>query len=205
MAAKKDKKGLPEITVNTPEIISKAKEALEIRRQLADLTARETAVKKDLADLATVARVTEETNQYIGLVRIVDESITPCQVQFKITGGALALEEGPVLDQHFGAGRPMLFERDVVITGAVNPDALIAEIRARNQNPWDYLELKVKKGLDRALADSPNVTKEEAFLPKEGFLATLNEIKHTFSQEAKSYISQFLAVVLKPAVDLGKK
>jgi hypothetical protein len=208
MATKK--KGLPEITVSAPDhsnIVRKAKEALAFRSQLADLTAKEAESKEAVANLAKIIRIAEEADQnnYIGLIRITDPDMTPCQVQFKMSGGALALEEEDTLNAHFGAGRPLLFEKDMVVTGVINPDALIAEIRARGQNPWDVLEIKVKKNLDQMVATSEHVTKEEAYLPKEGFLATLNEIKHTLGDKAKEYVTRYLIQVLKPTVDLGKK
>jgi len=208
MAAKK--KALPEISVGAPEhadLVQLAKDALALRSQIAELTSRETEAKKAIAEKAGLIRTVEETakGNYVGLIRITDADQTPSQVQFKVTGGALALEEGTALDEMLGSARPMLFEKDVAVTGVTNPDALIAEIRARNMNPWDFLDISVKKNLDRSVADSVHVTKEEAYLPKEGFLATLNEVKHTFDDKAKEYLKAYLAQVLKPAVDLGKK
>ena len=204
------KKGLPEITCTKgthPDLIQAAKEAQALRAQIAELQVKEDELKTKIANLAGVTRVTEETtkNNYIGLVKIVDEDQATSQVQFRICSGGLAETEGPVLEGHFGTARTLLFEKDYAVQNIVNPDALLAEIKGRNQNPWDYLELKVRKNLDRAFKDSPNVTVDEAFLPVEGFLSTLNEIKHTLTPEAKVYITKYLEACLKPSVSLGHK
>jgi hypothetical protein len=203
------KKGLPETTVTkeiNPGIIGLAKRALRLRSVISNLTAEMDQKKEALVnECATVRKAEEAKGEYIGLIRITDPDITPCQIQYKMTGGALALEEGETLDRLFGAGRPMLFEKDVVVTGCIDPDALIAEMRAQGKNPWDFLEIHVKKDMDKIVATSAHVTKEEAYLPKKDFLATLNDIKHTLVAEAKEYINKYLAQVLKPTVDLGKK
>jgi hypothetical protein len=204
------KKKLPEVCVNGqshPELVAVTKEAMDLRSQIADLTTKETVAKKKIAEQAEVIRVHEERTKgnYVGLVKITDEGMGPAQVQLKMCNAALALTEDEALNHFFGSARPMLWAKDMAVTGIQSPDALLQEIRARNQNPWDFLELRVKSGVDRALADSPNVVKEEAFLPVEGFLATLNEIKHTLSPEAKEYLSKYLVQVLKSTVSLGHK
>lgn len=204
------KKALPEISVDkvrSPALVLNAKEALQFRAEIASLEDQLAAVKKNMADLAEGIRHKEaaDNGQYIGLVRIVDPDQSPVQVQFKVQGGALELSEGESLDHYFKASRPMLFEKDLVVTGITDPDALIKEFRDRGANPWDILELKVKKDLDRAVGSSPHVIKEEAYLPKEGFLATCNEVMHTWADGAKAYMAKYLAQVLNPVVDLGKK
>ena len=205
--ATKSKKALPEYTTSQPELVAMAKQILAYRAEIADLEKKEGDLKKSLIEHAEQIRLRQqgEKNQYIGLVKVVDADMSPVQVQFKICGGALALEQGPVLDRLFCAARPMLFEKDVAITGITDPDALITEIRDRGQNPYDYLDITVKKNLDRALADSPNVTKLEGYLPKEGFLATLNEIAHAMGDDAKAYINKYIGEVLKPSVSAGHK
>jgi hypothetical protein len=206
----KSKKSLPEISVNAqthPELVAVTKRALNLRSQIAELETQEKTSKARIAELAEGVRRTEEREKsnYIGVVKITDEEMAPAQVQHKMCNAALAITEGETLDHHFTSARPMLWEKDMVITGISNPDALLTELREKGQNPWDLLELKVKTGVDRALESSPNVIKEEAFLPVEGFLATLNEIKHTLSPEAKEYLSKYLETVLKVTVSLGHK
>jgi hypothetical protein len=204
------KKALPEISVDkvrSSALVLNAKESLRLRAEIASLEDQLAAAKKNMADLAEVIRHKEETekDKYIGLVRIIDPDQSPVQVQFKIQGGALALSDGDTLDHYFKSSRPMLFEKDLVVNGITDPDALIKEFRDRGANPWDVLELKVKKDLDRAVASSPHVVKEEAYLPKEGFLATCNEVMHTWEEGAKAYMAKYLVQVLNPVVDLGKK
>jgi hypothetical protein len=210
MATKK--KPLPEISVGAPQhadLVNLAKEALTLRSQLAALTTRETEVKKQIAEKASAIRVHEERvkGNFVGLVRVTDAGQTPCQIQFKMCGGALAIEDEATLDTLFGSARTSLWERDVAAQDIINPDGAIAECVNRGQNPWDYLDIKVKKDLDRNFIGSPNVTMVEAFLPKEGFLATCNETKHTFpnKEKAAEYLAAYTEQVLKPAVDLGKK
>mgnify|MGYP001289185120 CR=1 FL=1 len=155
------KKGLPEITCTSkthPDLVQAAKEALALRAQIAELQVKEDDLKTKIANLAGITRVAEETNKYIGLIKIVDEGQATSQVQFRICNGALAETEGTVLEGHFGTARTLLFEKDYAVQNIINSDALIAEIKGRNQNPWDYLELKVRKNLDRACKDSPKVT-----------------------------------------------
>lgn len=206
----KSKKGLPEITVTkdtNPTLVTLAKEALALRAQIAELQTKEDDLKTRIAEQAGVVRVGEESIKanYVGLVKVVDEDQPASQVQFKICNGGLAETEGPTLDGHFGSARTMLFEKDYAVQNILDPDALIADMKAKGQNPWDYVELSVKKNLDRAFKDSPHVTVDQAFLPVEGFLATLNEIKHTLTPEAKAYIAKYLATCLKPSVSLGHK
>lgn len=206
----KSKKSLPEVVVSKqshPELVEITRKALSLRSQIAALETDEKAAKVRIAELAEGVRRKEEREKsnYVGLVKITDEGMAPAQVQHKMTSAALAITEGETLDHHFNSARPMLWEKDMVVTGVSDPDALLTELRAKGQNPWDLLELKVKSGVDRALESSSNVIKEEAFLPMEGFLATLNEIKHTFTPEAKEYLSKYLETVLKATVSLGHK
>lgn len=203
------KKGLPEISVTAQShsgLVDLAKQAHSIRSQISELVAREENLKEQIAEAAYFIRKAEEQkSNYVGLIKVVDGESSPSQIQFKICNGSLDESDGPALDHFFGSARPMLYEKDVVVTGITNPDGLIAEIQGRNQNPWDYLELKVKKGLDRAFVDSSHITLDKAFMPVEGFLATLNEVKHTLNNKAKEFIANYLERVLKPTVSLGHK
>lgn len=204
------KKGLPEITVTkdtNPTIVEWAKKALALRAQISELQVQEDDLRGKIATQAGEVRVLEESTKsnYVGLVKIVDEEQSASQVQFKICSGGLAETEGPTLDGHFGSVRTSLFEKDYAVQNILNPDALIADMKARGQNPWDYLDLNVKKNMDRTFKDSPHVTVDQAFLPVEGFLATLNEIKHTLTTEGKIYIAKYLLACLKPSVSLGHK
>jgi len=207
MATKK--KGLPEFTVNKdshPEIVAAAKEALDLRSQIADLETKEKAARARVAELGKQIRLAEQgKGNYIGIVKITDTDMTPVQVQHKMSDAALDLEEGPTIDHHFGAARPMLWDKDIAITGVSNPDALLQECRDKNLNPWDLVTLTVKPGVDRTFTESPNVVKKEAYLPIEGFLATINEVKNSLGPEAKIYLHKYLEAVLKATVSAGHK
>lgn len=205
----KKKKGLPEIEVTKAthgDLVDQAREVLDIRSRIANLEIEEADLKKDIAETSVSIRESEQSKgNYIGIVKIVDEGMTPVQVQHKMTQPGLHVDEGESLEHHFGSSRPMLWQKEKVVVGITDPDALIAELRAKDQNPWDVLQVTVKKGMDAALLFSENVMKEEAYLPLEGFLNILNEIQHTLSAEAKEYLSKYLAKVLKPTVSLGHK
>ena len=203
------KKSLPEFLVNNknnPALVTVTKEALDLRSQIADLETQEKVAKTKMSEQATTIRAAEEAKgNYIGVVKVTDEGMNPSQIQFKMTNAAIDIEQGPTLDAHFNAARPMLWSRDMVVTAITNPTALIEEMTARGQNPWDYLEVRVKPGLDANFRSSPNVVKGEAYLPVEGFLTTVNEFKHTFSAEAKEFLKEYLKEVLKTSVSLGHK
>jgi hypothetical protein len=208
MATKK--KSLPEITVTTeqyPTLIAKAKKALDLRAQIAELSAQEDTLKKQIAEEATAIRKAEETKgQYIGNVKLVDGDQQSSQVQFKIMSSlvSLGLNQEATLDHHYGSSRPLLFGKHV--EGMIRePLALIAELQTAGRNPLDLLDIKIKTGLDRAFIGSPNVTFEEFFLPMEGFLATSNELSSAWPETTKKYQGLYLDTVLKPNVSLGHK
>jgi len=214
------KKALPSISVNEKthtELATIAKEAQDNRARLNDLTTTEGQLKTDLSELTDGIRVAEQANgNYIGVVKITNEDSATVQVQYKLSSAGkdaegnmvrkgFAVDQLPTLEHFYGSSRPLLFEKTLEVTEITDPDALIAEIRARGQNPWDVLDIKLKKSLDRAVADSPNVTKAEMYMPKDGLLATLNEVADTLTPEAKEFTNNYLNIMLKPAVNLGLK
>jgi hypothetical protein len=203
------KKGLPELAVDRKfhsDLVDVTRKALECHVKIAALETQEKAAKKEMAEKAKDIRVAEEAKgNYIGIVKVTDEGMSPSQIQFKMTNAAIDIDQGQTLDTHFGAARPMLWSKDMVVTGITDPSALIEEMKARGQNPWDYLNVTVKPGLDANFRDSANVVKGEAYLPVEGFLSTVNEFKHTFSAEAKVFLAEYLLAVLNASVSLGHK
>lgn len=205
MATKK--KGLPELAVNAkshPALVEAARRAQNCRSQIADLETKEKTAKAEMSELAKVIKDTEHgKGNYIGIVKVTDEGMAPAQIQFKMVNAAIDVEQGPTLDAHFGTARPMLWSKDMVVTGITNLEGLLEELKANDQNPLDYLDIKVKPGLDANFRNSPNVVKAEAYLPVEGFLSTVNEVKHTFSPEAKGFVDEYLKEVQKPSVSLG--
>jgi hypothetical protein len=204
MAAKKT--GLPEINVDKGIIVGFAKEALEARAEAAEYTTIEKQNSELIAKHSEILRQEEVSrDQYIGVVRITGEQQAPVRVEFRLENAALDVAEEPNLNALYGAQRPLIFQREKIVNEIINPLALIQELIAAGKNPFDYLDLSVRKGMDHVLVESKNVTSGEAFLPKEGFLGTLNEIKHTMSPEAKEYTKNYLQGAIKPRVVLGTK
>jgi len=204
MAAKK--KSLPEHSTTNPELVTLAKTALELRNKISLLEADLATAKKDLGDKAKELRATEEAGgNYVGLIRIADGEQSPCQVQFKIMNGSLAITDKAKLDDFLGAASGLLFAKDSAVDEIIDPAALIAWLVAKGIDPWTVLELKVKKDMDAIVLECPSLTKVEAMMPREGFLATCNEFVHTFSENAKTFLKNYLVKVLSVAVDLGKK
>ena len=200
------RKSLPEISVSEGSIVNYAKRMAGLRAQIATLQEQEDQASGNIRTEAEVLRQAEvKNNNFIGLIRIVDNSLAPVRCEFRITkNGALAIDDEKKLDGLFGASRPLLFGKEKVITEITDPTALIEEIKARGQNPWDYLNVSVKTGLDRALADSKHVVSQEAFLPKQGFLSTMNDIAPTMKPEGLSWVKEYLKTVLAAVVSMTK-
>ena len=197
---------LPEVSVNSGAIVESAGKAVEVRSKIADLSTEEKELRTFIEDASKEVRAEEQLKgNYIGLIRITGKELPPVRVEFRINNGALNVNEEDTLNTLYGASRPLLFEREKAVTQITDPDALIKELVALGKNPWDYLDIKVKSGLDRAVTDFPSVVSVEAFLPKKGFLATLNEILHTLSDDAKAYTGKYLDKVLNPTVVIGTK
>ena len=190
-----------------PALVELVRKAGVLQDQISDLQTQEKVLKTQITTQAEAIRTKEEIDKtnYIGLIKVVDEDQPTSQVQFKICNGGLAETEGPVLEGHFGSDRVSLFEKGYAVQNILDPDALITEMKTKSLNPWDYLNLSVKPNLDRTFKDSNFVTIDQAYLPVEGFLVKLNNIKHTLSIGAKAYITKYLAVCLKPSIVLGKQ
>ena len=204
MATKKE--GLPDINVDKGPIIESARTAVECRAQIAELTTTEKTASSEIAKLAEGLRQEEVgRDKYIGIVRVTGEELPPVRVEFRMENGALAVDEGKNLDMLYGTARPLLFQKERVVNEIVDPMALIKELIDAGKNPFDYIDIAVRKGMDHVLVESKNVTSGEAYLPKEGFLNTLNEIKNTLSDNAKTYTKEYLNNTLKPRVVLGTK
>jgi len=199
-------KRLPEISVLEGPIVQSARAMSDYRAQIASLQEKEDQEEQQIKAEAVSIRLAEQKrNNFIGLVRVVDSETPPVRAEFRMSkSSALALSEETKLNAMFGAKRPLLFEREKVITQILDPNALIEEIKARGQNPWDYLSISVKSGLDRALADSKSVIVDEAFLPKKGFLETMNDVVDTLKADAVAYVKDYLNRVLSPIVNMPR-
>jgi hypothetical protein len=212
-AVAKQANALPELVVSTPDFVSLAMSALTARSSHAQYEQEEAVAKDGLADLASSLRETEATNDnYIGIIRIVKpaeatEDLAPVRVDFKMSAknSALAMSEMETIDELFGALRPQLWEKGKAVTDIHDPSALVQALQDAGQNPWDYLKLSVKDGMDAIVSRHPGVTAVEAILPKTGFLARLQEFGKNLGTEAKNYVRSYLQSALSPAVNLGSK
>ena len=202
-------KKLPEISVSHGAIVQHAREMAGIRGQIAVLESQEKAACQKIKDSAESVRKArlegKEDPRFVGLIRIVADDVAPVRCEFKLAKNtALKLSEEKKLNDLYGAARPLLFGREKVITEITDPGALIEELKAQGKNPWDYLNLTVKPELVRAVADSKHVIAQEAFLPKKGFLETLNDIEGTMKPEALDYTKEYLNNVLTSSVNMTK-
>lgn len=196
----------PEISIDKGLIVGFAKKALEARAEAAEYTTIEKQQSELIAKHGELLRQEEITrDMYIGVVRITAENQAPVRVEFRLENCALDVSEEANLSAIYGPQRPVIFQREKIVNEIIDPLALVQEIIAAGKNPFDYLDLSVRKGMDHVIVESKNVTSGEAFLPKEGFLGKLNEIKHTMSAEAKEYTKNYLMGAIKPRVVLGTK
>jgi hypothetical protein len=204
MATKK--KSLPEFNVDKGLIVEEAIGALNARAKAAEYTTVEKKHSEEMAKLSESIRTEEiKRDEYIGVIRITGETQAPVRVEFRLENSAIDISEESNLNTIYGAQRPLLFQREKVVNDIIDPLALIQELIKAGKNPFDYLDLSVRKGMDHVMVESKNVTSGEAFLPTEGFLATLQEIKSVLSSDAKEYTKNYLATAIKPRVVLGTK
>lgn len=205
MATKK-KPSPSEHNVDTGEIVEEASKALDARAQVAEFTTVEKHHAGNVGQLAEGLRQAGyEREHFIGVVRITSKDQSPVRVEFRLENGALNITEEANLNAIYGSSRPLLFGREKIVTEIINPLELLQELVNAGKNPFDYLDLSVKKGMDHALIDSGHVTTAEAILPRDGFLDTLNDIKSTMSTDAKTYTKNYLNGAVKPRVVLGTK
>jgi hypothetical protein len=186
---------------------------LSARSSKAQYEQEETIAKGELEDLASQLRTGEARNDnYIGMVRIVKpeagaDDMAPVRIDFKMStkNGALKTSELSTLNELFGALRPQLWEVGKAVTDIHDPAALVKSFQDVGLNPWDYLKISVREGMDAIISQHPGVTAVEAVLPKTGFLARLQEFGKNLADEAKEYIWSYLHVALSPSVNLGAK
>jgi len=192
------KPNLPEVIVDSGEIVTQSEQAAKYRSQVNELTAKETAAKEALVLAAEKCRQElEGSGRYVGLVRAAESNV---RTEFRMGNGAIHLSEEARLEKEFGALRPLIFGREKAITAIIDPAGLLKELKDRGYNPWDYVELKVKEGSEMVLAESKHVNLAEAFLPREGFLNTINEVASRLSDKAREYLKTYLKPALKPTV-----
>jgi hypothetical protein len=111
-----------------------------------------------------------------------------------------------VLDELFGAARPLLFQKTRVVTEITDPVKLIADLVAAGKNPWDHLTLSIKGEQDGVVAGcSTAVVVQEAFLPPKGWMESLNNIAGTLTETAFGFISEYIKKATNPTVVLGSR
>lgn len=202
----------PEISVdkndpNHSNIVQYAKSAANNHSKAANL---QTQVKKDKIRIANEAKsIRKESCSdgfYAGLIRITDDELPPVRVEFRNNGKCLDVSQEQELDRLFGASRPLLFNREKVVTEILDPEKLIKDLRAMGKNPWDFIKVDIKKGQDSVVAENTDaVTSDEGFVAHKGLLDTMNNIYDTLSDEARKFIDDYLEHTLDSKVVLGTK
>jgi hypothetical protein len=203
---------LPEVTVDTDPIVATAREALSARASKAQYETAEKVARDGLATLASGLRTEQAAGgNFIGCVRVVQpfgtEEMPPLRIEFKMAlkDAALQVTELYLLNQLFGALRPQLWEQTKTVTDVHTPQALYDSLKAAGLNPFDYLNVSVKDGMDGIIAQHDGVTAVEALVPRTGFLARLYEFGRNLSEDAKYYMRRYLDRALSPAVIIGSK
>ena len=208
MTAKKST-ALPEHTITDEEdSLSKyALSALEARERVNESATDEKEQKNLIAKGASTLRTNMAANdKIIGKIVISPPDQAAVRVEFRVNNGSLDINEMDKLDKLFEGARPELFEKAEIVDKITNPDDLIIALTKAGLNPWDYLDINVKKNMDKIIIDKGiGITKAVAILPKRGLLAALPSLINRFSEEAKIYIREYLKQALKPTVVLGTK
>jgi len=199
----------PEISVSEGPIFDLAKEVVAIHTEVTDLQAKEAEKKTSIANEAEALRVAETgKGNFISLVRITGEDLPAIRVEFRMANGALAVDQGPLLDELFGPSRTLLFGKEKRVTEILDPQALIEGLQAQGRNPWDFLTLTVKDeshGIVAEAAPEGSVVAQEAYLPRKGMIGTLNEISHTLTEPAIRFIKEYLGKALKVVPVIGSR
>ena len=141
----------------------------------------------------------------IGTVNVNDSSV---RVEFRFKNGALSIDQEELLKKHFGNDFEGLFERGQVVTNIPKPSEMLADMEKAGINPWEYLELRVKKDMDSPFigrVDKQYYSYAEAFLPRKTFMACLATIIKNLGQEAVEFVREYLSKALDPSVVIRKK
>ena len=204
MATKK--KGLPEISINEGDLLDLSREAHTVHAKVSDLQTQEKTIRGEMADVAEHTRLAElsDKGKFVGMIRVTGDNLPPVRIEFRNSGKCLDVGQEEVLDDLFGAQRPLLFERAKVVTEILDPEKVISDLKAAGKNPWDFIKIDIKNNQDEVVASNTSAVKaDEGFIATKDLLATLDEISDTLSPEAREYIEDYLHQVLKPTVVLG--
>lgn len=205
----KKKTTLPEhIISRESEVLAKqAKNALNEREQVNYHTGEEKEWKEKIAVNSRALReILIDGDEIIGKITIAPPNQTAVRVEFRINNGSMDMDELENLDKLFEAARPELFEKAEIVESIADPSALIEALRNEGLDPWDYLNLTVKKNMDKIIIDKgAGINTADAVLPRQGFMAKLPDLWKRFSEEAKIYTKKYLTLALEPVVVLGTK
>jgi hypothetical protein len=200
-------KKLPEINIGEGQMVTDAEALVQVRTDKAQLETREKQLKASVEAQATALRNNKlDANEVVGLIRITSER-APIRVEFRVDSkkAAIPLEDEATLEALFKGARPLLFGKDTIVTEITDPEALMQAMKDSGRNPWDFLQLSVKAGMDEVVSQYAQVVSDTAFMPKDGFLSTLHDIWHTFKVETVEYVKKYVKEVIKPTVVVGSK
>lgn len=206
-------KALPEKSLNSGEIAQKAAELAGVHSKLAELQTEEKNLKKALAELCDTDRREElDKNNYIGLYRVTGENVSPTRVEFRLESRgktdkrAINTDQEQALADLFGNNRLVLFEKCHAISEITDPIKVIQDLDVKGIDPKAVLEITIKEGHEKTVIDATDaVTGHEAFLPRRGFLSTLNDIKAQISGRARHWLDLYLNATLGSKVCPGSK
>lgn len=206
--AKIDVDALPEVSVETGAIVDRAKEAVDFRATEAKAAADGKAVRERIeVEASELRKEYAEVNEFIGLIRVAGVDAPPVRVEFRFSSsGKLPVTEEGLIDRLFGPSRPILFSREKTITAIKDPAQLVADLKQKGRNPWDFLTVVVRTGCEAVVCEcSDAVIAGECFLPRKGFLARIKEMLGEFSDETISWLKTYLNKALSPTVVVGTK
>ena len=200
---------LPEhiISRETETLAKEAKSALDEREKVNLHTGKEKEWKEKIAVHSKALReILIDGDEIIGKITIAPPDQTAVRVEFRINNGSMDIDEMDNLNRLFETARSELFEKAEIVESIVNPTELIEALTNEGLNPWDYLNISVKKNMDKIIIDKgTGIFKAEAILPRQGFIAIVKELWERFSEEAKIYTKKYLKLALEPVVVLGTK
>ena len=195
----------PETFITEGEIVKIAetfiqyKKDLEYHKDLCD------AASKELKEACDGQREVLLKNRKIArVIRISD-----AKVEFRMKNGQIPFSDKGLLEELFGQDYHSLFEQGKVISAIIKPNALIKALEDAGVNPWDYLSLNVKEGMDEAVTglakDIGLYNTAEAVLPRKGFLSTLAGIIEKLTDDAVEFLQDYLKKALEPIASLKKR
>lgn len=204
---------LPEKSLNSGQAAEVAAKLAEVHGKLAEFQTEEKNLKEQLAALIDTDRRAElNRNNYVGLYRITPEGVAPTRVEFrlesrgKVDKRAIAVDQEQLLTNMFGANKAVLFEKCCAISEVTDPVKVIQDLVAKGLSPNSVLEITIKEGHEKTVSEATDaVVAHQAFLPRRGFLSTLNDIKAQIIDQTRNWINQYLNATLSKKVCPGTK